>query len=181
MISENGVELDTPGIEHDQHAGEADADRGPAPPAHRFLEDQHGQGDHEERCREGDGVGVDQRHARKGVEEAEHAAEADGDAQRLQPGPVAAHHAHAASVPDHDRDRHQRDTAAEDHELEGAIGPAQSLHHRVHRAEQHEGAQLEVDAVKGGLARGVRQAALFGLAFIPCKVKFVGEQKVTGV
>ena len=50
----------------------------------------HGQRDHEEGRGEGDGVGVDQRHAREDIEEAEHAADADTDANRLQARPGAA-------------------------------------------------------------------------------------------
>ena len=164
----DGVEGDAERIEHHDHADEAHGDRRPAPPADLLAEHRHRQRDHEEGRREGDGVGIDQRHAREDIEEARRAAEPCQDARRLQPGPIAAHDAEAARAPDDDRDRQHGDGAAEQHELERPVDAAQRLHHGVHGAEQHERAELEVDAEQGSVDRSVEhravdEGALFGL------------------
>ena len=159
------MERDAERIEHDDHAGEADRDGGPAPPADLLGEQRHRQPDHEEGCGEGDRIGVDQRHARKDVEEAGRAAEAGGDARGLQPRPVAAHDAQVAGAPDDDRDRQHRHGAAEQHELERPVSAAQRLHHGVHGAEQGEPAQPQVDA-EHGRGGGGEHGALFGLAHV---------------
>ncbi len=66
-----------------------------------------------------------------------------------RPRPVATHDPEATRMPDHHGDGQQRDAAAEQHQLEGAVGAAQRLYHGVHGAErEHERAQLEVDAVQ---------------------------------
>ena len=117
---------------HDhQHAGEADEDRGPAPPPDRLAQEQRGACGHRQRNRLEDDDDVADRHLEQRGEVEERAAQFAENPPRhhlvaqLRQAPVHAHRGRD------DRDRHHRRDAADEDDLAHRQAVADQLHQRI--------------------------------------------------
>ena len=135
------------GREHDEYAGEADADRRPAIGAHRLLEDQRRQDHDDQRRGVADRDGVVEGQVGEGDEAREHAAAADDAAQEWPRRLFGADRIDEVALPAQpDQQRHQRESRAEEDELAGRVIGAHDLQARRHQREGEGRENFEEDA-----------------------------------
>ena len=91
-----------------------------------------------------------QRQHGEGMEERQRRADADDATQNVQAGVAGAQQARPAGARQEDRDRHEREQAAEEQQLRHRVVGGQPLDQRIHDREQRDRQRREDDAARPG-------------------------------